>query len=65
MDELVKQISENMGVSQEEAHKAVQTMVDYLKEKLPPALYADVEAIMEIPEVSEKDARALGEYWIP
>ncbi len=64
MNELVKQISENMGVSQDEARKAVLIMVDYLKNKLPPALFADVESIVEIPEVSEKDARALGEYWI-
>ncbi len=65
MDELIKMISEKLGISQEDARKAVLIMTDYLKNKLPPAMFADIDAILETPHISEEEARELGLFKIP
>ncbi len=65
MDELIKMISEKLGISQEEARKAVLIMTDYLRSKLPPAMFGDVDTILETPNITEEEARELGLFKIP
>ncbi len=65
MDELIKLISEKLGISQDEARKAVLIMTNYLKGKLPPAMFEDVDAILETPNISEEEARNIGLFKIP
>ncbi len=65
MDELIKMISEKLGISQEDARKAVLIMIDYLKSKLSPVMFADVDVVLETPNVSEEEARELGLFKIP
>ena len=40
MDELVRQVAEKVGVSEDKARVAVETVVNFLKEKLPAPLAA-------------------------
>ncbi len=65
MDELIKQISEILGIPQDAARKAVLIMTNYLRNKLPPAMFADVDLILETPDISEKEAKELGLFRIP
>lgn len=47
MDELVKMVSENAGISESQAITAVETVAGYLKEKLPSPLDQQVENVLE------------------
>jgi len=46
MDELIKLVSEKTGISEERAKVAVETVVGYLKEKLPAPLDTQIDAIL-------------------
>ncbi len=65
MEELVKLISEKLGVSEDVARKAVLITADYLKNKLPQHVYIDVEAILETSNVTEEEIVELGLFRIP
>ncbi len=65
MDELTKRISEHLGVSQEQARKAALIMTGYLQSKLPPAIFADVRTVLDVPDATDEEIRALGEYRFP
>jgi hypothetical protein len=43
MDELVNQITQRTGISQNQAQQAVQVTVNFLKQKLPPQIASQVE----------------------
>jgi uncharacterized protein (DUF2267 family) len=47
MDELVKEVSENAGISEEQAKKAIETVRDFLKDKLPDPLAGQVDNVLE------------------
>lgn len=65
MDELVNLISEKLSLSQEEARKAVLIMTHYLQSKLPPAMFDDIDTILETPDISEEEAKELGLFKFP
>lgn len=65
MDELVKLITEKLGVSQDVARKAVLITADYLKNNLPPHIYTDVEVVLETANATAEETRALGLFRIP
>ncbi len=65
MDELIKLISEKLGVSQDVARKAVLITADYLKNKLPTHIYADVEVVLETANAAEEETKELGLFRIP
>ncbi len=46
MDEVIKQVADRAHISQDQARTAVQTVVDYLKQKLPPQMASQVDAAM-------------------
>ena len=46
MDELVKQISERTGVSEEQARTAVDMVLKFVKERLPEPLANQVDGFM-------------------
>lgn len=46
MDELVKAISEQAGLPEEQARKAAEAAVKFLKEKLPAPLAGQVDAVL-------------------
>lgn len=65
MDALIKQLSEKLGISEETARKAVIITADYLKMKLPDPLYTDLELVLKMPDVEDKEARELGLFQYP
>ncbi len=46
MEQLIDLIVQKTGISQENAQKAAQTAIDFLKSKLPPALAGQVDAAL-------------------
>jgi hypothetical protein len=46
MNELVNLIVQKTGISQENAQKAAQTAIDFLKTKLPPPIAGQVDAVL-------------------
>ncbi|MDX1520661.1 MAG: hypothetical protein R3264_03460 [Anaerolineae bacterium] len=43
MDELVKMVSERTGLSEEMSQKAVETVLEYLKDRLPAPIAAQLD----------------------
>jgi uncharacterized protein (DUF2267 family) len=43
MDELIKQVSERTGISEDKARTAVDTVVGFLKERLPAPIAGQVD----------------------
>jgi uncharacterized protein (DUF2267 family) len=46
MDELVKLVSQNTGLSEDMSRQAVQVVVNYLKDRLPAPAAAQADAIL-------------------
>ena len=46
MDELIKQVSERSGISEAQARTAVETVVGFIKERLPAPLAGHVDSTL-------------------
>ncbi len=46
MDELVKLVSQKTGLPADKAKAAVQTVIDYLKQKLPAPIAAQIDGVL-------------------
>ena len=46
MEELVKLVSKKTGISQDQAKIAVETVIKFLKEKLPGPIAAQIDGIL-------------------
>ena len=46
MEELVKLVSQKAGIPEEQAKTAVETVIGFLKEKLPAPLAGQVDAVL-------------------
>jgi uncharacterized protein (DUF2267 family) len=46
MDELVKQVAQKTGITEDQARQAVTVVVNYLKEKLPAPIAAQVDGVL-------------------
>ena len=55
MDELVKQVAEKAGIPPAAARKAVETVIGFLKQKLPAPLAGQVEAVLGGADLSQAD----------
>ena len=63
MDELVKLVSEKTGLSEQKARTAVETVVDFLKDKLPAPIAGQVDNVLSSADVTgglEELAEGLG-----
>jgi uncharacterized protein (DUF2267 family) len=47
MDELVKLVADKVGISEAQAQQAVETVLAFLKDKLPEPIAGQVEAALE------------------
>jgi hypothetical protein len=47
MDELIKLVSERTGLSEEMSTKAVETVIEFLKDRLPAPIAGQLENILE------------------
>ncbi|MFA6152751.1 MAG: hypothetical protein WC716_15610 [Chitinophagaceae bacterium] len=43
MEELIKKLTQSAGINEEQAAKAVETVVNFIKEKLPPMMHGVVD----------------------
>lgn len=46
MDELVKQVAQKTGITEDQARQAVTVVVNYLKQKLPAPIAAQVDGAL-------------------
>lgn len=46
MDELVKLVVKKTGISEDVAQKAVETVIDYLKDKLPAPVAGQIDSLL-------------------
>lgn len=56
MDELVKLVSQKVGIPEDQAKQAVKTVMSFLKDKLPAPIAGQVEAALsggEIPDLGD------------
>ncbi len=63
MDELIKLVSQKTGLSQDKAKVAVDTVVNFLKSKLPPAISGQLDTILaggSLPDLSQGLGGLLG-----
>lgn len=60
MDEIVKLVSQKTGLSEEKSKVAVETVLSYLKDKLPEPLAGQVANILEGKEGEGGLAQGLG-----
>jgi nucleoid DNA-binding protein len=47
MEELVKKITEKTGITPEQAKATIETIVEYVKDKIPPMFHGQIDKIME------------------
>lgn len=47
MDELVKLVSEKAGIPEESARQAVETVIGFLKERLPAPIAGQIDGILQ------------------
>jgi len=47
MDELVKMVAGKVGISEAQAKQAVETVVGFLKDKLPDPIASQLDAVLE------------------
>mgnify|MGYP001125112571 CR=1 FL=1 len=47
MDELIKLVSQKAGITEQQANTAVQTVLGFIKDRLPPQFAGQVDAIMK------------------
>ena len=46
MEEIIKQVVEKTGISEDLAKKAVEVVIDFLKDKLPAPLASQIDSIL-------------------
>ena len=46
MDELVKLVTQKTGISEDQAKAAVQTVIDFLKQKLPAPIAGQLDGLL-------------------
>jgi uncharacterized protein (DUF2267 family) len=46
MDELVNQVCQKTGISQDQAQQAVQTVIGFLKDKLPAPIASQLDSVL-------------------
>ena len=65
MDDLVKNISEKLGISDIAARKAVLIVSDYLKAKLPKPIASQIDKVIEMDKVSVEELKDLVLFKLP
>ncbi len=61
MEELIKLVSQKTGLPPDKAKVAVDTVIKFIKSKLPPALAGQVDAVLAGGGLPENLAKGLGD----
>ena len=51
MNELVKLVSQKVGISEEQSRQAVTMVIDFLKERLPAPIAGQIDTILNNPSI--------------
>lgn len=54
MDELVKMVSDRTGLPEDQAKKAAEAVLEFLKEKLPAPLAGQLDNLIENPGIADQ-----------
>lgn len=65
MEELIKQISDKLGIPKTTARKVVLVTASYLKSKMPQSVAAEIDLILDMKEITEEETRFVGLFKIP
>jgi len=60
MDELIKLVSQKTGLPQDKAKVAVETVINFLKKKLPPSIAGQLDAILAGGNLQDNLTKGLG-----
>ena len=60
MDELIKLVSQKTGLPQDKAKVAVETVINFLKKKLPPSIGGQLDAILAGGGLQDNLTKGLG-----
>ena len=60
MDQLVQQVVERTGISQEQAQQAVQVVMGFLREKLPAPIASQVDGLLGAQQAGNVADQAMG-----
>lgn len=60
MDELVKLVQEKTGLGEAQARQAVETVIGYLKERLPAPIAGQVDAVLKNEAAMDQAGDAIG-----
>jgi hypothetical protein len=60
MDELIKLVSQKTGLPQDKAKVAVETVINFLKKKLPPSIGGQLDAILAGGNLQDNLTKGLG-----
>jgi hypothetical protein len=60
MDELIKLVSQKTGLPQDKAMVAAETVINFLKQKLPPSLAGEIDAVLAGGSLPEDLTKGLG-----
>jgi hypothetical protein len=59
VDELVKLVSQKVGISEDQAREAVQTVVGYLKQQLPGPIGSQIDGLLSSGDVMKQAKGAI------
>lgn len=60
MDELIKLVSQKTGLPQDKAKVAADTVINFLKQKLPPSLAGQIDAVLAGGTLPDDITKGLG-----
>jgi hypothetical protein len=60
MDELIKLVSERAGIPEAQAKTAADTVIKFLKEKLPAPLAGQIDGLLEGDDLADDLTKGLG-----
>ena len=60
MDELIKMVSQKTGLPQDKAKVAVETVINFLKQKLPPNMAGSIDAVLAGGNLPDDLTKGLG-----
>ena len=63
MDELIKLVSEKTGIPEATAKTAVQTVIGYLKEKLPAPIAGQIDGLLSGGGIGGEVTKGLGDLF--
>jgi hypothetical protein len=61
MDELIKLVSQKTGLPQDKAKVAVETVVNFLKQKLPPSIAGQLDTLLSGGSLQDNLTKGLGD----